>query len=98
MTMTTSKRLRTLEGLGYVAAILIGVGGLTDILGKTSRVMKTFNIIGLVFGVIVIVRLIVMNISQAELNRQMMERPPSFDSETTVHADTDADAPADGEE
>jgi len=96
--MTTLKRLRTLEGLGYVAAILIGVGGLTDILGKTSRVMKTFNIIGLVFGVIVIVRLVVMNITQAELSRQMLERPPSFDSETTVRADADADVSADAEE
>ncbi len=87
--MKVTKRLHMLEGLGYVAAILIGVGGLMDILDKTSRVMRTFNIIGLVFGVIVIVRLMVMSIAQTELNRQLMERPPSFDSETTAHPDSD---------
>jgi len=98
--MKRLKRLRVLEGMGYVAAVLIGVGGLMDLLDESSTVMKTFNIFGLVFGVIVIVRLIVMNIAQAELTQQMMERPPSFDSEESPSPRSDElqDEPVDSDE
>jgi hypothetical protein len=51
------KTLRTLEGLGYVAAVMIGVGGLVN-----NEVTKVFNVLGLVFAVIVIVRLMVLQI------------------------------------
>jgi hypothetical protein len=51
------KTLRALEGLGYVAAVMIGVGGLVD-----NQVTEIFNVLGLVFAVIVIVRLMVMQI------------------------------------
>ena len=98
--MKGSKRLRLLEGMGYVAAVLIGIGGLMDLLDRSTTVMRTFNIFGLVFGVIVIVRLIVMNIVQAELTQQMMERPPSFDSEEPPRprANEPLDKPDDTEE
>jgi hypothetical protein len=51
------KTLRALEGLGYVAAVMIGVGGL-----RNNEVTKIFNVLGLVFAVIVIVRLMVIQI------------------------------------
>lgn len=51
-------KLRALEGLGYVAAFMIGVGGLIDV-----KLLERFNILGLVFAIIVIVRLLAMNIS-----------------------------------
>jgi hypothetical protein len=51
------KTLRALEGLGYVAAVMIGVGGLVN-----NEVTRIFNVLGLVFAVIVIVRLMVMQI------------------------------------
>jgi hypothetical protein len=51
------KTLRALEGLGYVAAVMIGVGGLVN-----NEATKIFNVLGLVFAVIVIVRLMVMQI------------------------------------
>lgn len=56
--MTAEKKLRALEGLGYVAAVLIGAGGITK-----SVVLDYFNVLGLMFAVIVIVRLMVMDIS-----------------------------------
>ena len=50
--------LRALEGLGYVAAVMIGVGGLVN-----NEVTRIFNVLGFVFAVIVIVRLMVMQIA-----------------------------------
>ena len=57
-------KLRTLEGLGYVAAFMIGLGGLVK-----AEYISTFNILGLVFAIIVIVRLLVMNISLGLVQR-----------------------------
>lgn len=51
------RKLRALEGLGYVAAVMIGVGGIVD-----DEVTRIFNVLGLVFAIIVIVRLMVMQI------------------------------------
>jgi hypothetical protein len=63
------KKLRALEGLGYVAAFMIGLGGLTD-----EKVLRYFNIFGLVFAIVVIVRLLVMNISLGLVQR--LYEPP----------------------
>ena len=57
-------KLRALEGLGYVAAFMIGVGGLVD-----AEFVQRFNILGLVFAIIVIVRLLAMNISLGLVQR-----------------------------
>ena len=57
-------KLRALEGLGYVAAFMIGVGGLVE-----KKFIENFNILGLVFAVIVIVRLLAMNISLGLVQR-----------------------------
>jgi len=45
------RKLRFLEGLGYVAAFMIGLGGLTDV-----QVLKYFNILGLVFAIIAAIK------------------------------------------
>jgi hypothetical protein len=55
--MNTDQRLKVLEGLGYTAALMIGVGGIFQ-----SKVLYFFNVFGLVFAVIAIVRLMVMQI------------------------------------
>jgi len=68
--MSELKRLRSLEGLGYLAAFMIGVGGLLD-----KEALAYFNVLGLVFAIIVIVRLLVMNISLGYMDR--MYEPPS---------------------
>jgi hypothetical protein len=56
--VSAEKKLHALEGLGYVAAVMIGAGGITK-----SVVLDYFNVLGLTFAVIVIVRLMVMDIS-----------------------------------
>ncbi len=71
------RRLRALEGLGYVAAVMIGLGGLSDL-----ESVKYLNVLGLVFAVIVIIRLMVMNISMGLVDR-MYEPPPPLDSDIT---------------
>lgn len=63
------KKLRALEGLGYVAAFMIGLGGLTD-----AKALDYFNILGLVFAIVVIVRLLVMNIALGLVQR--LYEPP----------------------
>jgi hypothetical protein len=70
-------KLRALEGLGYVAAFMIGVGGLVE----TEFVAK-FNILGLVFAIIVIVRLLAMNISLGLVQRLYDAPFSTSDSET----------------
>lgn len=52
------RKVHYLEGLGYCAAFMIGLGGLSDV-----ESVKYFNVLGLVFAVIVIIRLMVMNIT-----------------------------------
>jgi hypothetical protein len=63
------RKLRFLEGLGYVAAFMIGLGGLTDV-----QVLRYFNILGLVFAIIVIIRLMVMNVAMGLVQR--LYEPP----------------------
>lgn len=70
------RKLRSLEGLGYVAALMIGLAGLTDL-----EVLRYFNILGLVFAIIVIVRLMVMNVSMG-LMQQLYDAPGALDSDT----------------
>lgn len=70
-------KLRFLEGLGYVAAAMIGLGGVTS-----SRALYFFNVLGLVFAIIVIVRLMVMNVSLGLVQR-LYEPPPDQDSALT---------------
>ncbi|MHC5033936.1 MAG: hypothetical protein ACYTFZ_02730 [Planctomycetota bacterium] len=71
------RRLRSLEGLGYLAALMIAVGGLTD-----AKALDYFNILGLVFAIIVIVRLMVMNISMG-LVQQLYDSNTGLDLELT---------------
>jgi len=71
-------KLRALEGLGYVAAFMIGVGGLVD-----AQFVQKFNILGLVFAIIVIVRLLAMNISLGLVQRLYDMPFGAGDSETT---------------
>jgi len=60
--MERRQKLSALEGLGYAGALMIAVGGLTN-----SEALRYFNVLGLVFAIIVIVRLMVMSIRQGEL-------------------------------
>ena len=62
-------KLRVLEALGYVAAVMIAVGGIIDV-----RALRYFNVLGLVFALIVILRLMVMNIEQNRMEESV--RPP----------------------
>ena len=55
--MADDKSLHVLEGLGYCAAVLIGVSGLGD-----SQALKLFHVAGLIIALVVIVRLLSMNI------------------------------------
>jgi hypothetical protein len=54
------RRLRVLEGVGYVAAVMIGAGAVGD-----AKALRCFNVMGLVFAVIVILRLMVMNMERS---------------------------------
>ena len=54
--MGTLRQIRILEGLGYVAALMIGAAGFTD---RTE--LRWFNIAGLMFGLIAVVRLLGVN-------------------------------------
>ena len=58
--ITSLRKLRILEGLGYTAAVLVGLAALTN-----WKVFEKLEIIGLVFGIIVIVRLLVFNAALA---------------------------------
>ncbi len=61
--MNSEVKLKVLEGIGYTAAIMIAVGGIHE-----SKVLDYFNVLGLTFAVIAIVRLMVMNVRlRAEL-------------------------------
>jgi len=72
------KKLRALEGLGYVAAFMIGLGGLTDV-----EILDYFNILGLVFAIIVIIRLMVMNVSLGLVQR-LYDTSSAPESETST--------------
>ncbi len=74
------RKLRYLEGLGYVAALMIGLGGITDV-----KVLKYFNILGLVFAIIVIIRLMVMNIAMGMV--QKLYEPPTETESNITSAD-----------
>jgi hypothetical protein len=81
-----AKKLRFLEGIGYAAAFMIGGGGLAQVMGLTQvKVLGYFNVLGLVFAVIVIIRLMVMNVSLGLVHR-LYEPPSDLDSEMTESA------------
>lgn len=71
-------KLRALEGLGYVAAFMIGVGGLVN-----SQFVQQLNVLGLVFAIIVIVRLLAMNISLGLVQRLYDAPLSTTESDTT---------------
>ncbi len=73
--MSDEKTFTTLEGLGYTAAIMIGVAGWTRI-----ESLYYFNVAGLVFGIIVIVRLLVMNARIALGYRYLTQAPEASGS------------------
>ena len=75
--MDVERKVRILEGLGYAAALMVGVGSLTDV-----RVLDYFNALGLVFAIVVIVRLMVMNVKGGMAER-MYEPPEDLDSDLT---------------
>jgi len=60
--MADDVKLRLLEGLGYCAALMIFMGAVVGRLYAVP-VLDAFNALGLVFAIIVIVRLMVMNIT-----------------------------------
>jgi len=76
--MSEEKKVRSLEGLGYIAAFMIGVGGIIDV-----EALTYFNVLGLVFAIIVIVRLMVMNID-LKIMQKLYEPPPGTDSDLDV--------------
>ena len=56
--MSEEGKLRILEGMGYTGALMIGIGSLYS----EFAALRYFNIFGLVFAIIVIVRLMVMGL------------------------------------
>ena len=56
--MSEDSKLRLLEGMGYAGALMIGIGSLYS----EFTALRYFNIFGLVFAIIVIVRLMVMGL------------------------------------
>ena len=56
--MSEDTKLRLLEGMGYAGALMIGIGSLYS----EFAALRYFNIFGLVFAIIVIVRLMVMGL------------------------------------
>ncbi len=76
--MSEERKVRSLEGLGYVAAFMIGVGGIVNV-----KALAYFNVLGLVFAIIVIVRLMVMNIDLRIMQR-LYEPPASTEPDLDV--------------
>ena len=56
--MSEERKLRALEGMGYAGALMIGIGSLYS----KFEALRYFNVFGLVFAIIVIVRLMVMGL------------------------------------
>jgi hypothetical protein len=56
--MSEEGKLKALEGMGYVGALMIGIGSLYS----KWEALRYFNVFGLVFAIIVIVRLMVMGL------------------------------------
>jgi len=54
---TDDRTIRILEGLGYTSAMMIACAGFTR-----SEALRLFNIAGLVFGLIAIIRLQAINL------------------------------------
>ena len=80
----SERKLRSLEGLGYIAACMIAVGGLWDM-----TALRYFNILGLVFAIIVIIRLMVMNVSLG-LVRMLYEPPAALEADMEPLEETPA--------
>lgn len=57
-----------LEGLGYTAAVMVGAAGLTE-----QEALRIFNVTGLVFGLIAVVRLLAINIRMRSLGQLSSE-------------------------
>jgi hypothetical protein len=56
--MSEDGKLKVLEGMGYIGALMIGIGSLYS----KWEALRYFNVFGLVFAIIVIVRLMVMGL------------------------------------
>jgi hypothetical protein len=56
--MSEDGKLKVLEGMGYIGAMMIGIGSLYS----KWEALRYFNVFGLVFAIIVIVRLMVMGL------------------------------------
>ncbi len=55
--MARARQVRLLEGVGYVSAVLVGAACATEL-----EVLRLFHVAGLMFGLIVVVRLLAMNL------------------------------------
>ncbi len=78
--MSEDGKLKALEGMGYVGALMIGIGSLCE-----AKALHYFNVFGLVFSVIVIVRLMAMGLrlgATATLFREADVGDDSMDTES----------------
>ncbi len=79
--MSEDGKLKALEGMGYVGALMIGIGSLC----AKWEALRYFNVFGLVFSIIVIVRLMVMGLrlgGTATLFREADVGDDSMDTES----------------
>jgi hypothetical protein len=76
------RKLRVLELMGYIAAFMVGAGGLVS-----DEALKFVNTIGLVFAIIVIVRLLVIDISSHQYEELDIPQP----SDVTLNLPEDED-------
>jgi hypothetical protein len=79
--MSEHGKLRALEGLGYTGALMIGIGSLYS----EFEALRYFNVFGLVFAIIVIVRLMVMGL---RLGRPEAMFRPSLDGDGDLDTET----------
>ena len=79
--MSEQGKLRALEGMGYAGALMIGIGSLFS----EFNALRYFNIFGLVFAIIVIVRLMVMGL---RLGRPEQLFRAGFDGDDELDTET----------
>ena len=79
-----------LEGLGYTAALMIGAAGLTE-----DQALRFFNVAGLVFGLIAIVRLLAMNIKAGRPAPGLQPFAPQIESEPNNRQEESSASPGD---
>lgn len=83
--MVRDEQVRALEGVGYVSAVMIAAAGFTD-----SASLRLFNVGGLVFGLIAVVRLLGLSlrVRLAALDASRGELPEPRQEEHTEEQDS----------